>query len=66
MKSLSVIVPIYNAEKYLYQCIGSIQKQTIENMEFILVDDGSTDRSRKICEEFAEKDSRIRIVGQSN
>lgn len=66
MKSLSVIVPIYNAEKYLYQCIGSIQKQTIENMEIILVDDGSTDRSRKICEEFAEKDSRIRIVGQSN
>lgn len=66
MKSLSVVVPIYNAEKHLCQCIESIQKQMHENIDIILVDDGSTDQSRTICEEFAERDPKIKLVKQLN
>ena len=63
---ISVIVPVYNVEKYLPECVESIISQTYGNLEIILVDDGSTDRSGKICDEFAEKDSRIVVIHQKN
>lgn len=66
MKRLGVVVPIYNGENYLGKCIESICRQQLENMEIILVDDGSTDHTEKICQEYAEKDTRIRVVKQAN
>ena len=56
---ISVIVPVYNVEQYLKECIHSILKQTYQNFEMILVDDGSTDRSGEICDEYSLKDERI-------
>lgn len=63
---ISVIVPIYNTEKYLVECVESIRKQTYSNIEIILVDDGSTDASIEICDEFAEKDSRVKVFHKKN
>jgi glycosyltransferase involved in cell wall biosynthesis len=63
---ISVIVPVYNVEKYLSDCIQSILNQTYQNFELILVDDGSTDTSCDICRRFASKDSRIRCVAIDN
>lgn len=63
---ISVIVPVYNVEKYLRQCIDSILSQTYTNFELILVDDGSKDQSGEICNEYAEKDSRIRLFHKEN
>lgn len=63
---VSVIVPIYNVEQYLHRCVDSVVNQTYKDIEIILVDDGSTDDSLKICIEYADKDSRIRIVHQEN
>lgn len=63
---ISVIVPVYNAEKYLSKCIKSIINQTYKNLEIILVDDGSTDSSPKICDEFADKDERIKVIHKAN
>lgn len=63
---VSVIVPIYRVEKYLKQCIDSIICQTYSNLEIILVDDGSDDCCPKICDEYAEKDSRIKVIHQKN
>ena len=63
---ISVIVPIYNTEKYLVECVESLRKQTYSNIEIILVDDGSTDASIEICDEFAEKDSRVRVFHKKN
>ena len=65
-KLISVIIPIYNAEKYLNQCIDSILQQTYKNLELILVDDGSKDRSSKILDEYAAKDSRVKCIRQPN
>ena len=62
----SIIVPVYNVEKYLARCIHDIQKQIFKDFELILVNDGSTDSSRKICEEFEKKDNRITVVNQNN
>ena len=59
-KLVSVIVPVYNVEKYLERCINSIIQQSYNNLEIILIDDGSTDASGKICDEYKEKDDRIR------
>lgn len=68
MKSpvISVIIPVYNAEKYLAQCLNSVRNQTIKNIEIICVDDGSADKSPEILKNFAEKDSRIKIIYQKN
>lgn len=63
---ISVIVPVYNAEKYIERCIESILRQTFENYELIIVDDGSTDASEDICRRYARKDNRISIVNQKN
>lgn len=63
---VSVIVPIYKVESYLRQCIDSIIHQTYTNLEIILVDDGSPDNSPQICDEFAAKDKRIRVIHKKN
>lgn len=63
---VSVIVPVYKAEAYLDKCISSIVQQTYTNLEIILVDDGSPDRSGEICDTWAAKDSRIRVIHQEN
>ena len=66
MPKLSVIVPIYNTEKYLRECIDSILMQTFTDFELILVNDGSTDGSGAICDEYAAKDQRVRVIHQEN
>lgn len=66
MKKISIIVPIYNKEKYLEKCIESIVGQTYKNIEIILVDDGSTDSSSAICEDWADKDERIKVIHKEN
>lgn len=63
---VSVIVPIYNVEKYLERCLDSIVNQTYRNLEIILVNDGSTDRSGEICRRYMQSDSRIRLLDQKN
>lgn len=64
--ALSIIVPIYNAGKYLDMLLQSIEKQTFQNFECIMVDDGSTDNSRKICKKIAERDKRFILISQEN
>lgn len=63
---ISVIIPVYNVEKYLDRCMQSVLKQTYRNLEIILVDDGSTDASGKICDEYREKDDRIKVIHKEN
>lgn len=63
---VSVIVPIYNVEQYLPKCLDSIINQTYHNIEIILVDDGSQDRCGEICDEYAEKDNRIKVIHKEN
>ncbi|MCR5502103.1 MAG: glycosyltransferase [Lachnospiraceae bacterium] len=63
---ISVIVPVYNTERYLERCVGSLTGQTLEAMEVLLVDDGSTDRSGQMADSFAEKDPRIRVIHKEN
>lgn len=63
---ISVIIPVYNVEKYLSQCIESVINQTYKNFEVILVDDGSIDGSGALCDKYAEKDSRIRVIHKEN
>ena len=63
---ISIIVPIYKVEKYLSKCVESIVHQTYENLEIILVDDGSPDRCGKMCNEYAAKDSRIKVIHKIN
>lgn len=66
MPALSVIIPIYKAEKYIKQCVESILNQTFTDFELILVDDGSPDACAEICDVFAEKDSRVRVIHKEN
>ncbi len=66
MKKLSIIVPVYKAEKYLDRCIESLVKQTYSNIEIILVDDGSPDLSGAICDKWAAKDDRIKVIHKQN
>ena len=63
---ISIIVPIYNVEKYIHQCIDSLINQTYKNIEIILVDDGSPDNCGEICDEYARKDKRIKVIHQNN
>lgn len=63
---ISVIIPIYNAEQFLRQCLESILQQTYSNFEIICVDDGSTDSSLSICQQYSEKDSRIKVIHKDN
>lgn len=63
---ISVVIPVYNVEEYLRECIDSVLKQTYETFEIILVDDGSTDASGAICDEYAKKDARIQVIHQKN
>lgn len=66
MPQVSVIIPVYKAEKYLEKCVRSVLNQTFHDLEVILVDDGSPDSSGQICEEYAKKDSRIKVIHQKN
>lgn len=63
---ISIVVPIYNVENYLRMCLDSIQNQTYQNFECLLINDGSPDHSSKICEEFVEKDSRFKYFEKAN
>lgn len=65
-QKISVIIPVYNVEKYLCACVNSVINQTYKNLEIILVDDGSTDSSGAICDEYALKDERIKVYHKSN
>lgn len=63
---ISVVIPVYNVERYITQCLESIIHQSYKHLEILLIDDGSTDTSGIICDEFAKKDKRIRVVHQKN
>lgn len=66
LELISVIIPVYNVEQYLVRCMNSVLNQTYKNLEIILVDDGSTDNSGIMCDEYAEKDSRVKVIHKSN
>mgnify|MGYP000424671490 FL=1 len=63
---ISIIIPIYNSEKYIKRCVSSVIDQSYDKLEILLVDDGSTDNSLNICEAFAAKDNRIKVISQNN
>lgn len=63
---ISVIIPVYNVKEYIHRCVDSVLVQTYQNLEIILVDDGSTDESGIICDELAQKDNRIKVIHQEN
>lgn len=65
-KLVSVIIPVYNVEKYLSRCLDSVICQTYSDLEILLINDGSTDESGKICDEYAKKDRRIRVIHKKN
>lgn len=65
-KLVSVIIPVYNVEKYLEQCLDSVINQTYQNLQIILVDDGSTDGCPQICEQYAAKDPRVEVIHRKN
>lgn len=66
MPKVSVVIPVYNVEKYLRDCLDSVINQSLKDIEIICVNDGSTDTSGDICEEYAKKDSRIKVIHQEN
>ena len=67
MKQLvSVIIPVYNVENYLDFCLSSIVNQSYKNLEIVLVDDGSQDKSPEICDMYAKKDERIKVIHKKN
>ena len=63
---LSIIVPVYNTSKFIPQCVESILNQTYKDFEIILVNDGSTDNSKEICEEYANKNECVRVINKKN
>ena len=66
MPELSVIVPVYNAEKYLHKCVDSILSHTYRDCELLLVDDGSPDQCGTICDAYAVQDSRVKVIHKAN
>ena len=66
MQKISVIIPVFNGKKYLHECVDSILAQTLKDFELLLIDDGSTDGSDIICDEYAVKDRRVRVVHKVN
>ena len=66
MSDITVVIPIYNVEKYLRKCVDSVEKQTYKNFEVILVDDGSTDSSGELCDALAKENDNIRVIHQEN
>ena len=66
MPKVSIIVPVYNVEKYLAECVDSILNQTVQDIEVILVDDGSTDHSPVICDQYARADCRVNVIHKPN
>ena len=64
--SISVIVPVYKAEHFLRRCVDSILSQTFADFELLLIDDGSPDKCGEICDEYAAKDSRVRVFHKEN
>ena len=65
-KLVSIIIPVYNAEKYILRCVESVKKQSYKNIEIILVNDGSTDNSKKLCNEIINTDKRIKVINKEN
>lgn len=65
-ETVSIIIPVYNVEKYLPKCIDSVVNQTYKNLKIILVDDGSTDNSASVCDEYAKRDERISVIHKEN
>ena len=63
---VSIIVPVYNVERYIKRCVDSLQGQSLQNIEIILVDDGSKDNSGRLCDEFAQQDPRIHVIHKQN
>lgn len=63
---ISIVIPVYNVEKYIRKCLDTVISQTYSNLEIIIVNDGSPDNSKKICEEYKNKDARIKIINQEN
>ena len=63
---ISIVVPVYNAEKYLNRCVDSILSQTYTDIELILINDGSTDSSGELCKKYAESDSRVKYFSKEN
>ena len=66
MDKISVVVPVYNSEKYLQKCIDSILNQSFTNIEVLLVDDGSSDKSMQICRQYSEQDNRVKVFYKEN
>ncbi|MDO5047835.1 MAG: glycosyltransferase family 2 protein [Anaerococcus sp.] len=66
MKEISIIIPVYNSEAYLSECVDSVLNQAYENFELILVNDGSTDESGQICDSYSKKDKRVRVIHKEN
>ena len=66
MPEISIIIPVYNVEKYIERCVNSLLNQTFQNIEIILINDSSTDSSLEICNKLAEKDSRIKVIHKEN
>lgn len=66
MELITIIIPVYNVEKYINECVDSLISQTYQNIEIILVDDGSKDRSGSICDDYASRDSRIKVIHKEN
>lgn len=62
MSQISIIVPVFNVKQYLPKCINSILQQTFQDFELLLIDDGSTDGSDVVCDDYAQKDDRIKVI----
>lgn len=66
MYKISVIIPVYKTENYIHRCVDSVLNQTYPNLEILLIDDGSPDHCPKICDEYAKKDGRVKVIHKSN